>query len=142
MSIFLTFEAPRGSWDILFNPLEAIADFYFFGNIGLIKCQDMCISLDFLSALSNDSSDVRHALFSQGCCHLCCCQRQVPTSDNSFRSVLSWGYTLHLVEWKRFILRIFSDCLRLFNSISKFPFCVFFRFWRGRSRSHCDYLFC
>ena len=42
---------------------------------------------------------------------------------------LSWGYALHLVVWKLFILRMFLTCLQLFTSTSKFPFCVFSTFW-------------
>ena len=56
--------------------------------MGLIKCQDVDVGLDLLSALSNcNSSNVCHTLFSLGYCHLFCSQGQHPTSDNSFRSV-------------------------------------------------------
>ena len=34
VSLFLTFEAPHEGWDILFDPLEAIADFHFLRNMG------------------------------------------------------------------------------------------------------------
>ena len=35
---FLTFEAPQGSWDVLFNSLKKIADLHLFWSLGLIKC--------------------------------------------------------------------------------------------------------
>ena len=50
------------------------------------------------------------------------------TSNNMYN--LSWGYALHLVMWKVFLLRIFSDCLQQSTSTSKFPLCVFFTFLR------------
>ena len=88
MSIFLTFKASQSCRKIFFNPLETC---YFSGNRGLIKCQDVGVSLDLITTLSDcDSFDVRHALFSQGCCYLLCCiQCQLPTYDNSFRNIQS-----------------------------------------------------
>ena len=91
MSRFLKFEAPQGCWDILFNPLSTIVDFHFLGNIGLIKCQDVGVGLDLLLFSNGNSSDVCQAPFSQGYSHLLCCsQGQLPTFDNSFRSVQSF----------------------------------------------------
>ena len=92
VSIFLTSEATQGCWDVLFNPLYTTLNFHFLGNIGLIKYQDVGIGLDLLSAFSNGvSSDGYHSLFSRGCCHLLYySQGQLPTSDNSFKSVQSF----------------------------------------------------
>ena len=50
--IFLTFEASQGCWDILFNPLGTVADLHFFGNTGLIKCQDVGVGLYLFITLS------------------------------------------------------------------------------------------
>ena len=62
--------------------------------MGLIKWQDVGVGLDLFSAFSNgDSSGVCHALFPQNCCYLLCSsQGQLPTYDDSFRSVLSFVY--------------------------------------------------
>ena len=65
--IFLTFQAPKGCWDILFNLQETIPDFHFLENMGLIKNQDVGVDLDSLSELFNgDSSDVCHAQIFSG----------------------------------------------------------------------------
>ena len=45
MSIFLTFEALPGRFDILFNSLEEIPDSLTWKK-GLLKCQDICVGLD------------------------------------------------------------------------------------------------
>ena len=55
-------------------------------------------------------------------------------------SSLSWGYALHLVVWKLFILRVFSACFRLSTS-SRFPPRVFLMFW-GWGSSRFDDIFC
>ena len=56
--------------------------------MGLVECQDVSNHISLHTTLSDcDSFDVGHSLFSQGCCHLCCSQRQLPTSDNSLRCV-------------------------------------------------------
>ena len=59
--IFLTFEASH----ILFNSLEVVASLHFFGNMGLIKCQNVRVDLNLLTTLSDcNSFDVCHAPFS------------------------------------------------------------------------------
>ena len=77
---------------ILLNPLPVIPNFHFLRNMGLVKCPDVDVGLDLLSALSNsNSSDLCRSLFSQGCCHRhCCSQSQLPTPDNSFKCVQSF----------------------------------------------------
>ena len=54
--IFLAFEAPQECMDVLLNSLKAIADLHFCGSMGLIKCQDVSVSLDSFSAFSNGDS--------------------------------------------------------------------------------------
>ena len=74
VSKFLTFEAPQGSWDVLFQPLQTIAYFYHFKNLGLIQSQDVRICFDFFSPLFNAySSYVCYSSFSHGSCHLLFC---------------------------------------------------------------------
>ena len=117
MSIFLTFEARKGCWDILFNPLETITAFHFFGNMRLIKCQNLGVGLDLLLAVSNgDSSEVCHSLFSRRCCHcLCSSQHQLPTSDNSFGSVQSFmGICSAFSQVETFHLDVFSLTLAVY----------------------------
>ena len=107
MSTFLTFEASLECWDILFNPLEVVADLHFFGYMGLIKSQDVGVDLYLPTTLSDwDSFDICHALFSPVCCHFfCCSQCQLPTSDNSFRRVQSLlGICLTFVSVEAFYL--------------------------------------
>ena len=95
-----TFEASQKFWDILFNPLEAIADFPFFGSITLIKCQDVAVGLNLLSALSNGhSSDVITPYFSRAAAIF-----SVVANASSLLLItpkevinLSWGYALHLL---------------------------------------------
>ena len=67
----------------MFNPLAAIPDFLFFGNMVLIKYQDVGVGL-----FNGGSSIVCLTLFSQNCCYLLSCgQRHLCTPDNSFRSI-------------------------------------------------------
>ena len=95
----------------------------------LIKCQDVAVGLDLFFVFSNgDSSDVCHSLFSQCYSPLLCYSQGnfllLITSLDVF-SILC-GYVLHLAVWKIFILRMFSVCLQLFTSTSKFPFLGYF----------------
>ena len=53
VSIFLAFEAPQGSWDVLLNSLKTIA---VLGSTVLIKCQDVSVGLDSLFAFSDGES--------------------------------------------------------------------------------------
>ena len=109
------------TWNILFNPLEAIPDFHFLKNTGLIKYQDICIGLDLPPAFSNsNSSDVCHFLFSQGYCHLFhCSQGQLPTSNNSF-----WCL--------QFVVEIFFVCFQPVSRClpQRASFHSFLHFWR------------
>ena len=94
MSIFLAFEAPQGSWDVLLNSLKTIADLQLLGSTGLVKCQDVSVGLDSLIAFSDgDSFYICNSLFSKGWCYLLfCSQCQLLTPDNSLGSVefLMW----------------------------------------------------
>ena len=49
VSILLAFEAPQWSQDILFDPLYTIAYLHFFGNVGLVECQDVGVGFYFSS---------------------------------------------------------------------------------------------
>ena len=111
VSIFLAFEAPRGSGDVLFNSLKTIADLQLVGSTELIKCQDVSVGLDSFFAFSDgDSFYICNSLFSQGWCYLIfCSQCQLSTPDNSLENV-----ELYI-----------SACLGLSTSTSKLPFLVF-----------------
>ena len=66
-SIFLTFEASQGRWDVLLNSLKTIADLHLLGSMGLVKCQDVSVGLDSYFTFSNgDFSEVCNSLLSQG----------------------------------------------------------------------------
>ena len=114
VSIFLAFEAPQGCWEILFNPLETIADFNFL---------EMFVTPYFLRA------SVISVIVNASYLHLI-------TPLEVF--TLSGGYVSHLVVWKLFILKMLLVSLRQSTSTSKIPFRVFFTFWRGSSV--CDNL--
>ena len=43
VSIFLAFEAPQGSWDILLDSLKTITNLHLLGSMRLIKCQDVSV---------------------------------------------------------------------------------------------------
>ena len=131
MSIFLAFEAPQGCWDIFFNPLEAVADLHFFGNIGLIICQDVGVGLYLLTTLSDCNSLMFVAPCFPGTAVISFVVAYVSSSlliTPLEEFSLSWGYALHLVVWKLFILKMFLACFKLFISTSKFLFRVFFTF--------------
>ena len=67
VSIFLAFEAPQWSWDVLLNSLKTIANLHFVGSTGLIKCKDVSVGLNSLFAFpGGDSSYICNSLFSQG----------------------------------------------------------------------------
>ena len=67
MSIFLEFEAPQGSWDVLVDTLKTIADLPLLGRTGLIKYHDVRVGLDSFFAFSDgDSYYVFNSLFFQG----------------------------------------------------------------------------
>ena len=88
VSIFLTFEAPQGSWDVQLNFLKTIADRHLVGSTGLIKYQDVSVGLDSFFAFSNGDSYICNSLFPYGWCYLVfCSQCQHPTPDNSFERV-------------------------------------------------------
>ena len=104
------------------------------GNFGLITSQNVCVSLDFFSALSDcNSFEVCESLFSYGCSHLLFhSQGQLPVSDDSFEVFnFSWEQALHFVVWKVYILRMFSAGLLLSSSTSKLQSLVFFTVLRG-----------
>ena len=88
VTIFLTFKAPQGCRDVLYYLLKGIYDSNFIGYFGLTEHRNVCICLNFLSALSGCYSFVvGDTLFFQNCCYLLHCnQGQVSTSNNSF-----WG---------------------------------------------------
>ena len=114
--IFLAFEAPQESWDILLNSLKTIADLHFLGSTGLVKREDVSVGLDSLLAFSNGYfSYICNSPFSQGWCYLVFgSQCQLPISDNSFGGVeflMPVGSTF--VERKVFIFNTPSTCLRL-----------------------------
>ena len=76
MSKFLTFETPQGSWDVLLNSLKTIADLQLFWSTGLIKCSNVSVGLDSMSAFfDGDSFYVWNSLFSQGWCYLVFCSQ-------------------------------------------------------------------
>ena len=108
-------------------------DFFFLGNMGLIKNQDICASLDLLSALSDyNSFGDRYSLFYQGWyCLFRCSQGQLPASVDSFRSIRFFmGISfVSKVVWNVFILGVFSACLRLSTFTSRLLFLVFFFFF-------------
>ena len=98
VSIFLAFEAPQGSWDIMLNSLKTIADLHLLGNMSGCKCWS-----GFIFALSDrDSSYICNSLFSQDWYYLLfCSQCQLPTPDNSLGSVefLMWvGSAFHRMK--------------------------------------------
>ena len=47
--IFLAFEAPQGSRDVLFDSLYTIAYLHLLGNVGLVECQDIGVGFFFSS---------------------------------------------------------------------------------------------
>ena len=53
VSIFLAFEAPQGSWDVLLDSLKTITDLLLLGSTGLIKCQGVSIGLDSFFVFSD-----------------------------------------------------------------------------------------
>ena len=131
VSIFSAFEAPQGRWDVLFNSLETIADLHLLGNMGLIKCHNARGDLDSFLAFSNEiPSYVCNSLFhgvnaiSSSVANANSLLLITPLEVLSF----SCGYALHFVVWEVFIFNMFSACLRLFTSINKLPFLVFFAF--------------
>ena len=74
VSIFLAFETPQGSWNILLISLKTKVDLHLFGSTGLIKCQDVSVGLDSFFAFSDgDSSYICNSLFSQGWYYLLFC---------------------------------------------------------------------
>ena len=75
VSIFLAFEAPQWCWNTLLNSLKTIANLYLLRSMGLVKCQDVSVSLDsFFTSFSNgDSSYIYHFQYSQGWCYLLFC---------------------------------------------------------------------
>ena len=103
----------------------------------LFKCQDVSIGLDSFFTFSNGVSYVHHSLFSQGCSYLLCTQRQLPTPDNSFGSVESFMWVaLYFCCMKSFSFLMFSACLQMSSSKSRFPFLVFLTFWGVSSCFH------
>ena len=70
--------------------LQIIAVLHVLRHMGSIVYQDVNVRLDLFFAFSYGESSVCHALFSQGCCQLCCSQGQLPTYNNSLRSVQSF----------------------------------------------------
>ena len=48
--IFLAFEAPQGSCDVLLNSIKTKTDLHLVGSTGLIKCWDVSVGLDWLFA--------------------------------------------------------------------------------------------
>ena len=131
MSIFLTFEGPQASRDVLFDPLNTIADFFFLGNVGLVEFLDVGVGFDIFSFSNRNSSYVCDPLFSQGCRHLLfCCQRQLLIPDNYFWCV-EFFLAGRLCIWLngRFFFNMFSACLRLSTSTSKFQFLIFWTFF-------------
>ena len=132
VSIFLAFEAPQECWDVLLNPLKTIADFHLLGSTGLLKFQNVSVSLDSFFAFSNGNSPYDcKSLFSK--------VGAIPSSVANANSILlitpwevfslSCGYALHYLVWKLFIFNMFSAFLQLSTSTSRFQFIVF-RFWR------------
>ena len=102
LSIFWAFEAPQGWWDVMLNSLKTIAYLHLLGSMRLVKCQDVSVGLDSFLAFSNGDSYVCNSLFSKDCCY-------------------------HI-----FIFNMFSACIQLSTSTSKFLFFVFLRFfWLG-----------
>ena len=145
VDIFLTFEAFRRCWGIMFNLLEAIPNFHFLGNRELIKYQDICVRLDLHSTLSNcNSFDVSHCFLRAAVISFAVARASyllLTTPFNLFN--LSWGYALHLVMLNVFIWWMFSAYLRLSTSTSKLPFLVYFCFFNvSRSVSCFDHFFC
>ena len=55
-SLFLAFEAPQGSWDLLLNSFKTVADLHPVVSTGLIKCQDVSVGLDSLFTSSHGDS--------------------------------------------------------------------------------------
>ena len=103
------------------------------GSMGLIKCHDVSVGLDsFFAFYDGDSSYICNSLFPQGWCYLLfCSQCQLPTPDNSFRSVeflMQVGSAFHCM--KGFIFNMLSACLQLSTLTSKFPFLVFLTVFR------------
>ena len=108
VSVFWAFNAPQGSWDILFNPLETTADFHFLGSMGLIKCQNVCVGPDLLCHFSYaDFSYVCHAIFLGQLPSPLLKSKPTPLStyDDSSRSV----QFLHLVVGNLFYLEDVFD---------------------------------
>ena len=102
VSISLTFEAHQWCWDILFNSLETIPNSYFLENMGLVKCH--LVSIRPPTFLMIFLMFITH-----------CFPRAAVTKANSQLLItpleafsLSWGYALHLIVWKLFILGIFQ----------------------------------
>ena len=63
VSIFLTFEATQGCWDVLLNPLKTITDLHFLGSMGLVKCHNVSVGLDSFFAFSGGDFYVCNSVF-------------------------------------------------------------------------------
>ena len=68
VSTFLAFEAPHGSWNILFDSLYTLDYLPLLGNVGLVECQDVGVGFYFF--LLSYSFYLCDPLVSQGCWHL------------------------------------------------------------------------
>ena len=127
VSIFLAFEAPQESWDVLLNSLETIAYLHLLGSTGLIKCQDVSVGLDsFYAFSSGDSSYICNSLFSQSWCNLLLCsQCQFLLLITPLDYGVSHASRLCILSYERFLSLMFSVCLWVYPSASKLPFLVF-----------------
>ena len=81
VSIFLTFEAPQGHWNVLLSSLKTIADLHLLRSMGLIKCQDVSVGLDLYFAFFNGNSYVCNSQFSQGWHYLLFCSQYYERSS-------------------------------------------------------------